>query len=121
MYASFGAIHATIPGSVTVVEQFGRTCIQVSSFLGAEYERRYGCTVLSEIDNQILTRVKNYFIAIRVLAVDYYSAKFVIIGVFDITPYINSSGAKCKVLAKIYLSTIGRENLACEFSVYLGA
>ena len=59
VHTALRAIHSAAPGSISVIQHLARKTGKDSSLCCLEYERRHGSGILSEVNNQSITRFQS--------------------------------------------------------------
>ena len=119
MHTAFRTIHATAPGSIAIVQQFGRKASQHGTFRSLKDKRRNCRTILSEIDHQCLARTDYHFFTTGILLRDDNFSEFLFRCTFHTFPKISIDWRQSQIVTEVNFSSIRRQYLALEFSIHL--
>ena len=115
--AAFRTVHTAAFGSVSVIENLGRIAGEDCAFLGLEDERGDSGAVLSEINDEGLSRGNDHLLSGSELAGDLHLAVFSVLGSFRTVPVVRFDGGEGYVPAEVHLSSLGGEDFSLEFGV----
>ena len=120
MDASLRSVHSAAFRSVSVIEQFRRQESQYGALFSLEYEFGYRGAVLSEVNDQLFSRVQLDYVTVGVLALDDNLAVLPYGVAANLFPDIHLLWREFDVFEQIDLGSFRRHYLTFKFPVYFG-
>ena len=120
MHAAFGSVHASLLGTIAVVEQFGGQASEHRAGFGLKLKGGDCGAVLPEIHHQGLARAHHHGGALAEALLHNHPSILVLALACDSLPRICLHRSKGEVLTQVYLGTGRRQYLALELVAHLG-